>query len=212
MKALPRLFVLADSISIGYGPELERLLDGRFTYDRKGYALLATAPLDSPQINGGDSACVLAYLRSAVSELPRASLLLLNCGLHDLRVNPLSRAHQVELPEYTRNLEQILYLAADAGHHLVWVRTTPVADALHNRLSAEYWRYTADIERYNAAADHVMLVNEAPTIDLYRFTLRLAQPPGGLEALYEDHVHFTTDVRRLQAAYIAGWLEAYIHG
>jgi len=53
-----------------------------------------------------------------------------------------------------------------------------------------------------------MLISETPSIDLYRFTLSLAEDVQALESLYEDHVHFTQPVRRLQAAYIAGWLEA----
>lgn len=33
---MPRLFVIGDSISIHYGPHLQRLLGATFDYDRKG--------------------------------------------------------------------------------------------------------------------------------------------------------------------------------
>ncbi len=155
---------------------------------------------------------MLEFLRSQAGAISPACCLLLNCGLHDLRVDPASGAHQVEPESYTRNLEQILYLARAAGAHVVWVRITPVVDARHNRLSTGFKRYNADIERYNALADRLMLVSETPSIDLYRFTLRLAEDGPALEDLYEDHVHFTQPVRRLQAAYIAGWLEATLLG
>lgn len=39
-----------------------------------------------------------------------------------------------------------------------------------------------------------------PTVDLHTFTADLGPD------LFCDHVHFTEPVRRLQAAFIAGWL------
>lgn len=250
--AHPALFVLGDSISIGYGPFLEQLLQqtlrGRFTCDRKGRELLdgpagrseekeigsvalrsnATLPKFSslppgqpgvlerlaaldmglPELNGGDSASVLAYLQQRAAQEPGWSVLLLNCGLHDLKVDPHTGAHQVELETYVRNLEAILPLARALSRQVVWVRTTPVADERHQRLSSGFWRYNADVRAYNEAADEVTQRAGIPRIDLYHFTLGLCRPPDRLEDLLVDHVHFTEPVKRLQAAYIAGWLEA----
>jgi hypothetical protein len=208
--APPTLFVLGDSISIAYGPTLERMLAGRFTYNRKGYALLGSQSLDSSLVNGGDSQCVRAFLQAESSQLgPDCSILLLNCGLHDLRVDLQSGAHQVELTNYLHNLEQIVALARSLSQNVVWVRTTPVADAHHNRLSLEFHRYNADVIEYNAGADVVMQKAGIPSIDLYRFTLSLCEQPEDLEHLYRDHVHFTPFVSQNQAAYLAGWLEAF---
>lgn len=211
-SALPALFVLGDSISIAYGPILERLLAGRFMYNRKGYAFLGSQGIDSPLVNGGDSQSMLTFLQREASQLGSdCSILLLNCGLHDLRVNPKSGAHQVKLESYLRNLEQIIPLAFGLSQNVIWIRTTPVSDAHHNRLNLEFHRYNADVITYNAGADAVMEKAGIPSIDLYHFTLGLCEKPEDLEHLYVDHVHFTPDVSRLQAAYLAGWLEAFLH-
>ena len=211
-RTIPTLFVLGDSISIGYGPVLERLLAGRMTYDRKGYPVLGEVEISSPLVNGGDSRCVLEYMEAPPAALPGGGLLLLNCGLHDLRVAPGGQgqrstgAHQVPLDEYERNLERILQLAKAAVRQVIWVSTTPVADDLHNQRQAEFWRYDADVVAYNACAAAKMAAAGVPVIDLYGFSLSLGVLAGRLEQLYADHVHFTEPVRWLQAAYIAGWL------
>jgi len=270
---LPRLFVLADSISIHYGPYLEQFLVGRFVCNRKGHELLAAggeasaggedersifrdvdefdpldllddlgftldeeiaaaeglnhgnghatpaAPEDSgvlarlgrldpgiAEINGGDSRAVVAYLRE---RRPQCEVVLLNCGLHALRVDPESREHQVPLDEYARNLDEILALAKSCAQQVMWVRTTPVDDVRHNRLSVEFMRFNADVLAYNAAADACLRSAGIATANLYEFTLNLAGgEDGGLVGLIEDHVHFTTAARKLQGAYLAGQLEA----
>ena len=61
-RPVKKLFVLGDSISIHYGPYLERWLEGRFAYDRKGRADADGPGLDcESRVNGGDSANCLAY-------------------------------------------------------------------------------------------------------------------------------------------------------
>jgi lysophospholipase L1-like esterase len=208
--SLSDLFVLGDSISIAYGPALERMLSGRFTYSRKGYALLGSQNLDSSLVNGGDSQCIRTFLQAESSQIGSdCFILLLNCGLHDLRVDPRSGAHQVELADYLLNLEQIIILARNLCQKVVWVRTTPVADVRHNRLSLEFHRYNADVIAYNAGADALMHKAGIPSLDLYRFTFSLCEKPDDLEHLYDDHVHFTSAVSQNQAAYLAGWLEAF---
>lgn len=212
MIAPTRLFVLGDSISIGYGPYLEDMLAGRFNYDRKGYTLLNILPMDSPLVNGGDSHCVLAFLHSQTTPPdPGSTILLLNCGLHDLRVNPHNGVHQVEPEIYSRNLKQIQSVANSAGYLPVWVHTTPVADDHHNRLIKEYYRYNSDVIAYNQIADTLMRKSGIPCIDLYTFTLSLCAQPEHIVSLFTDHAHFTPLVSQLQGAYIAGWLEAFYH-
>jgi hypothetical protein len=230
--ALPRLFVIGDSISLHYGPYLERLVAGRFTYGRKraepsgetvhGRASVRTSSpdaavrsqnsLDYPDgpfgENAGDSSMVLAYL-SARPVTARADLLVLNCGLHDLKVDKLSGRHQVELASYEENLATIVALVHDTGTRLVWCSTTPVDDASHAEHGRDLWfsRSAADVSRYNAAAAEVMRAAGVPIIDLYSVTLALGDQEGGdLAGLYVDHVHLAPWVRAAQAAYIAGWL------
>ena len=197
MSKLLRLFVLGDSISIHYGPFLAAAVEGRFVYDRKrGPA----GNLDDPEgANGGDSRRILAYLKQQKIE---TDVLLLNCGLHDLRRNPGCREHQVPLREYGENLRTVLDEARAKGWRVVWVRTTPVDDALHNSRTVLFELFDAEVDRYNKCADEVMAQYGAPTIDLNEFSRRFM--PDGLI----DHVHYDEAVREAQGKFIAQGLDA----
>lgn len=193
---MKRLYVLGDSISMDYGPHLERYLAGTMTYSRKSGDAEARLNLDRPQgANGGDSSMVLEFLRKS-PPLP-ADILLLNCGLHDIKTSPGTNQHQVPLDQYRSNLKQILMVKTPT---VVWVRTTPVDDATHNRPGMSFHRSRVDCDAYNAAADEIMRAANIPSIDLHTFTRNLGNN------LYRDHVHFPEAICQLQAAYIAGWL------
>ncbi len=64
----------------------------------------------------------------------------------------------------------------------------------------EFKRYNRDVIAYNHAAGRVMRQANVPIIDLYKFSMSLG------EDIYCDHVHFKEEIRRLQAAFIAGQL------
>jgi len=197
------VFVVGDSISIQYGPFLERFLRGVFSYARKEGEREALLNLDRPQgANGGDSSMVLEYLRALVATGTfRPDLLLVNCGLHDIKTDPAAGTKQVPLETYRRNLAEIAGLCRTAGVRLVWIRTTPCDEAVHNRRPGmAFHRFAADCAAYNEAADAVMAAAAVPAIDLYTFTVNLGPD------LYCDHVHFHTHIREKQAAFIAGWL------
>ncbi|MHC4884697.1 MAG: SGNH/GDSL hydrolase family protein, partial [Planctomycetota bacterium] len=83
------LFVIGDSISIGYGPFLKAMTAAHFNYARKSGEEEALKNLDIPAgANGGNSAKVLAYLEAlAASKSFATDILLINCGLHDLNQN-----------------------------------------------------------------------------------------------------------------------------
>jgi hypothetical protein len=84
---------------------------------------------------------------------------------------------------------------------VVWVRTTPVDEAIHNQREMAFHRFAADCDTYNAIADSVMRLNDVPVIDLYSFTRNLGAD------VYCDHVHFHDHIREKQAANITGWLQ-----
>lgn len=196
-----KLFVLGDSISIHYGPFLRDMVRDVFEYARKqttGVGLADGSPADA---NGGDSALVLAFLRKYLS-VASPDVLLLNCGLHDLRTDPETRQKQVPPEVYQANLKEILQLVP-RGMRLVWMRTTPVDDETHNSRAVGFQRFGSDVMQYNEVADRLFEAAGVPTIDLYGFTCGLG---GGL---FCDHVHFTERVRALQAAFIAGHLLAW---
>jgi polygalacturonase/lysophospholipase L1-like esterase len=209
MEAVPasrqRIFVLGDSISMQYGPPLERLLAPRFDYDRKrNDGADGNTNLDDPTgANGGDSRMVLAYLRLRRERNPiHADILLLNCGLHDLRTDPVTKQKRVPLAEYAANLRAILAEAAAMHLRVVWVRITPVIDAMHNARCQKFHRFATDVDTYNRVADEIMNAAGAPLLDLHAFSLPFL--PDGLI----DHVHFDERTRERQAVFLAAKLNS----
>ena len=200
-----KIYLIGDSISIQYGPYLQRCLQGIAEYSRKEGEEEALLNLDNPQgANGGDSSMVLAFLKSkAKSRSLDADLILVNCGLHDIKTDPQTGAKQVTLEQYTRNLREIVKVVAGTGRTLVWIRTTPCDERVHNVRVKGFHRFAADCAAYNEAADRSMAEAGVPMIDLHTFTVNLGPD------LYCDHVHFTEPVRERQAAFIAGWLSAW---
>ena len=207
MKTTPTLFILGDSISIQYGPHLERYLAGSFHDARKQGETEALLNLDIPAgANGGDSSMVLHYLRAAPQhgEIGSPDYLLINCGLHDIKIDPESGEKQIGPQLYRANLEGIAAAAGILGGRFVWIRTTPCDENIHNARQQQFHRFGADVREYNRIADEVMRGRMVPIIDLYSFTQTLASGPD----LFIDHVHFPVHVQELQAAFIAGCLTA----
>ena len=180
-----KVYVLGDSISIQYGPYLEQALRGTLAYARKEDGDGALLDLDNPQgANGGDSSMVRAFLEArARSGGIDADLLLLNCGLHDIKADPISMEKQTPLERYRENLQAILELVAGMGLDLIWVRTTPCDENVHNHPGMAFHRFAADCATYNQAADEVMAAANVPGIDLHTFTLNQGPDHNC------DHVH-----------------------
>jgi lysophospholipase L1-like esterase len=197
---MPTLHVVGDSISQHYGPSLETYLSGTLAYSRKEG--MPGDPAEPSGANGGDSSLVLRYLRACAERGLHWDYLLLNCGLHDLRTDPASGTKQVPLVHYEQNLRQIIPLARSLAAHVIWVRTSPVIDAIHNAKSQAFHRHLSDVIVYNSIADSVMHEWGVAIVDLFGFTGRLG------DDVFLDHVHFVEPVRQLQAAFIAGYLSA----
>lgn len=102
-----------------------------------------------------------------------------------------------------KNLRSITEVVASMGLKLVWIRTTPCDEAVHNRISTSFYRFAADNIAYNRVADQIMNDANVPMIDLYTFTMNIGAD------VFCDHVHFQVPVREKQAAFIAGWLMGY---
>jgi lysophospholipase L1-like esterase len=198
-----RLFVLGDSISIQYGPHLRRFIQHWCDYDRKREPGQSLEDLQAPVGgNGGDSSMVLQYLQEQQQLRTRYDMLLLNCGLHDIKTDPTTGDKQVPLAAYRQNLAAMCERAQEMSDAVVWVETTPVEDERHNRRSTTFHRYDADRVRYGEAAREILGRWSFPVVRLAAFTQALPGDP------YCDHVHFTEDVRALQGAHIAGFLAA----
>ena len=199
-----KIYVIGDSISIHYGPYLKQYLAGVMDYARKEGEAEALLNLDNPQgANGGDSSMVLAFVQAlAASGRVTADYFLVNCGLHDIKTNPQTGQKQVAIDAYERNLRALIPLVRKMPSQLIWIRTTPCDEKIHNRSNMGFHRFAADCAAYNAVADRVMFETGVPSIDLYTFTCNLGPE------LYCDHVHFHESIREKQAAFIAGWLQA----
>lgn len=205
-SALPSIFLIGDSISIQYGPHLEEYLAGSVTFERKSDDGQAHKNLDVPVgANGGDSRMVLAYLKQKSRE-PGFSPdhLVLNCGLHDIKHDPKTGIIQVTEKEYRDNLLGIIELMKLKNIAMIWIRTTPVVDSIHNTKSKSIRRYAADVATYNAIADEIFTKNNIPMIDLFGFTQKLGKEQ------FIDHVHYNENTRALQAAFLAGAIQSYV--
>ena len=171
-KKKPLVFVVADSLSIDWGPHFEAALGPVFRYGRKNLncakgSCRAWCPRDgegpkdlvaNPELdgcNGGDSRHNLQYLRHlAESTAPlgpgdeqllsptttpsrltgvKADVIVLNCGLWDVKTDPQTGERAVALREYERNVREMVRVARQSlGERVVWVSTTPLDDHKHN--------------------------------------------------------------------------------
>jgi lysophospholipase L1-like esterase len=188
---LPVVVLIGDSIRIGYEPFVAQELQGK-------------ARVVSPgQENGGDSANVLKNLeRWAVS--PQPAVIHLNCGLHDLKIDRQTGAHQVEPDAYRDNLGEIRRrLERETTARLIFATTTPVIEERH-KANKPFDRFQADVARYNGIAREVMGQGEGFLIN------DLHASASGLdlgEALVNDGVHFTPQASRVLAETVAVAIE-----
>jgi lysophospholipase L1-like esterase len=189
-----------------YGPYLRAALGDAYRYDRKRGNGQAWEDLDNPiGANGGDSRMVLQYLRELASDSAdfRPDVLLVNCGLHDIKTKPGTDQRQVMEEEYRSNLKAIITLSRDRDWPLVFLRTTPVIDSIHNTGNNWAHRFAADVSTYNGIADSLMQLYRVPVIDLHSFSAAFPN------ASFQDHVHYTEAYRARQGAFIAGHLLAW---
>ena len=180
-----KIYVLGDSISVQYGPHLQKYLEGMMAYSRKEGEEEALLNLDRPQCaNGGDSGMVLSFLRArAASGGIDADLLLLNCGLHDIKTDPSTGVRQVPIDAYKRNLKDIIRVVDGMDLTLVWIRTTPCDERVHNHQGMTFHRFSTDCNTYNHAADEIMASRGVPVVDLHAFTLNLGNQRINLAGL-----------------------------
>lgn len=194
--AVPDIFLMGDSISIHYGPYLIKDLAGVAAIDQKKIETLQGRTFSR---NGGDSKRVLAYLTAKLSEPHfHPDYIILNCGLHDIGRDTVTKQLQVSPDEYKINLRKIFSMIQEKKIRIMWVTTTPVVDSIHNGRTKALLRYSADLENYNRIAAGVCKEFSVKKIDLHDFTQTL-----GTDA-YIDNVHYKEEIRALQAAYIAG--------
>lgn len=92
------IFIIGDSISIGYSPYLQKYLKEKFYFlQKKGIKESLWNHDTLMGANGGDSSLVLKYLNNnhIHQEIPKVDYFLFNCGLHDIKTNTISKKKQV---------------------------------------------------------------------------------------------------------------------
>ncbi|MFW6146724.1 MAG: SGNH/GDSL hydrolase family protein [Planctomycetota bacterium] len=173
---MAKLLVIGDSISMGYTPHLRRHLVGQFDVTRC-------------EGNGWDSGNVLSRLEGYLAAAGDVAMILVNCGLHDIRRERGGDGCQVPLEAYRRNVRAILERLTAAAPTVVWVRTTPVDDERHRATHDKFDRLTADLDAYNAVADALVADAGARVIDLHQAVL----DAGVDTCIRDDGVHMTDD-------------------
>jgi lysophospholipase L1-like esterase len=194
------IMVIGDSISLGYGPFLSEMISSDYNYSTKNTGADA-GNLDYPSgPNAGDSKMVLSYLKDLFKQKQKIDLILLNCGLHDIKSNKITGEKAIPAEIYRQNLDLIFKLLKKQNVPFIWVNCTPVNDSIHNSKNVAFFRYNADVLKYNQISDSICKKRHIQQIDLYSFTSMF--PVNA----YKDHVHYTDEYAKLQASYIAGFL------
>jgi acyl-CoA thioesterase-1 len=154
---LPRVLLIGDSISIGYTVPVREMLQGKANVHR----ILANG---GPTING------LEKLKTWLGET-KWDVIHFNWGLHDLKYlgpngenladpNSPNNHQQVPLPDYEKNLAELVKQLQGTGAKLIWCNTTPISEGTRGRIPG-------DEVKYNNAAARVMQAAKIPTNDLW---------------------------------------------
>src|SRR5579872_2355332 len=156
---LPKIVLIGDSIRMGYAPLVAKRLEGK-------------AVIVSDKANGGDSANVLKHLEEwVIREKP--DIVHINAGLHDLKLDKSSKAHQVEVEKYEANLKEIVArLRKETKATIIFANTTPIHDERHAKRGGNFDRKEGDVERYNAAALAVMKAEGITVHDLHGLVMQ----------------------------------------
>jgi hypothetical protein len=164
--ALPRVLLIGDSISMGYTVPVRKLLEGKANVHR------------IPE-NGGPTLTGVKKLKDWLGT-GKWDVIHFNWGLHDLKAMENGQL-QVPLPEYEKNLGELVKGMQATGAKLIWCSTTPVPDAKLNPP-----RKNEDVIAFNAVAAKIMRENKVAMDDLYTYTL-----PKLTEVQRPANVHFT---------------------
>ena len=195
------IFIIGDSISLYYHSYLKKLLKNKAIYRRKGNEKEIEIALNDPNnpfgANGGDSSQVIEYMNQMMEIGQKYDMLLINCGLHDIRTDRENFKKQTEEKVYEKNLNKIIELGNQLSNKLIWISTTHINNEIHNSRKGGYLRYNEDVEKYNQIANNIMQQNNIEIIDLYKFTKKLE-----CKEMYRDHVHFKDNISKKQAEYI----------
>jgi hypothetical protein len=179
---LPKILLLGDSISIGYTPFVQKMLEG------KAIVLRPVRENGSPE-NCQGTTNGLQHIDRWLGDT-RWDIIHFNFGLHDLKhVDPetgknsqkLEDPRQAKPRQYRKNLRVITKKLKATGAELIFATTTPYPEEVGGPLRAY-----GDAEKYNKIALKIMKKNKIRINDLYNFVL-----PQMAELQRPNNVHFT---------------------
>jgi acyl-CoA thioesterase-1 len=186
-----RVFLIGDSIRIGYCEKVAELLQGR-------------AEVLYPSDNCRFTHYVLASLglwAMAVPKRESVDVVHWNCGQWDMAQFEEGRP-LLSVDEYARALQRVHWMIRRCfpNAQIIFALTTPVLD--DRPLKAP--RTTADVVRYNNAAKTVMQELGVPIDDLFEAAQIIPREQ------YADAVHFTSEGYRVLAQAVVRSMEKYI--
>jgi acyl-CoA thioesterase-1 len=186
---LPRVFLIGDSISIGYTLPVRELLRGKANVHR-------------PPVNSSSSNIGLRYLDRWLGE-GKWDVIHFNFGLHDLKyiddkgtlVSPEKGKQVSTIAHYQENLRAISQRLKKTGARVIWGAVTPVPQGTTGRVAG-------DELRYNEAAAQVMREEGIAINDLHAVAMKDI-------ATYQlpRNVHFTKEGSQALAEAVAAQIE-----
>jgi alpha-L-fucosidase/lysophospholipase L1-like esterase len=192
-RALPRVLIIGDSISIGYTPYVQSMLRGK--------ALVVHNPA-----NAQDTAHGLAELDTWLDD-GDWDVIHFNWGLWDLcyrhpdsknqgRRDKVNGTLTRSLEDYETNLRQLVARLKKTNATLIWATITPVPEG-------EAGRKLGDDLRYNAVATKVMTEQAITIDDLHAYIL----PKAAEYQMAPGNVHYTPAGYRYLAKRVAAQIE-----
>lgn len=189
---MKKVFLIGDSIRLGYAPHVRELLKGQ-------------AEVYWSQDNARFAAYTLRYAHEWAAECGCAEeidLVHWNNGLWDTLhalSDPLPQTlpaqYPVDLGRVIGRLRQVFPRA-----EITFATTTPI---LAERINPQFYRDNAEIERYNQAACEVMRENHIAVDDLYPVARALREDWHALDGL-----HYTDEGYRALGEAVAEFLRA----
>ena len=183
---LPVLFSSGDSISRGYWPFLEAAL-----FEEVNVYHQIELSKDMPDAGGGNGHADKAYamLQNAYkNEAFKPDFWLVNFGLH------MIDKYRGNIPGYGEWVEKFIIMAKEKKAQLIFVNTTPCqknTKAKQNAVTIQF----------NQIMDEVSKKHGVSVVDMYGYIKKLAE--NREVKIYTDGVHYTEEVKKLQAEYIA---------
>ena len=178
----PKVLLIGDSISIGYLPFVQELMDGKASVDR--IPLKPNGKAENCQGTTNGIANIDRWLGDT-----KWDVIHFNFGLHYIKYikadsgknsNDPNDPHQADLKQYKKNLSEIVEKLKATGAKLIFATTTPYPKG------TKPLRDFGDDIKYNKVAKKIMKKNGIPVNDLHAFVL-----PRMEQLQRPVNVHFT---------------------